>query len=305
MKKNSKIYLWLFFIGLLISTFYVYNSTFRYGLVFASAILIVLLLKSIMHFVDFIINKSVFLSSVFNLIEIHMNNRKNNLNLELNDTKKMIDTSLLKFVNIERYNSLINTYEKIIKRLDLNDYPIVFISPNKNDCYMPFGYEETVSPVIHISEKEFNNGNGDFILGHEISHHYYKDYKNELNIIFYSFISIIILGLLLNPYLYIISSSLLLTISFLGAKFLNRRSEYRADLMASHFTNKSQGIDFFNEMRKERDYKETMISTHPSYSNRIENVIRNNIKLPELKDNNLENFGFLNILISEMIEHKD
>lgn len=297
--KNNK-YAWIFFIGLIISTFTVYKDTHLYGMAFFFSIIISICLVLILKTIDFIVKKVPFLTILFKLIDRYSKMKSRNIFIE-EPKEIIIDTSQIKYVNIQHYKSLKKTYENIVETIKLDELPLIKIVPKTKNYYSAFGNDG--KSYICINEEEFNGGYANFILGHEISHHHYRDFTDSLQILFYTLVLTIAIAMLSNPYLFLAFGALIPLTSFIYIQYKSRKSEYRADLLGKYFSSSAEGLKFFNDY-KEDSFVE-LISTHPSFKNRITNLLNKNIKLEKKeKDIYEEEFVFMNIIM-ENINNKE
>ena len=263
---NKKIFYWIFFIGLLSSSFSVYDDSFKYGVILIGSIVSFQLIKILFKFLDLIIKKNNILKEIFILLNEYSNSR---LGFN-NECDLVIDTSDLNYVDLKRYKDLKDHYLKILKNLNIKRVPIVTISQRSSSFK---------NNIININKKEFKEGDSLFTLGHELAHFYYDDSQNEGERMAQILIFNISIALMIDPIFYLIGSPFLLMSQYLCNLYISRKHEYKADLMGSYFLGNEKSILSLKSILKNTNEKKEYLSTHPSCYNRLQNIMHNKLKL--------------------------
>lgn len=273
--KNFRIYYWIYFIGIIISTFNKYEFTNKLGILLSISLILILSSWIILNLFNYIIDHNSILSNLRGLFQEYISQKQFQLYENIEPEYQLIDTTALKYIEIEKYHKLKNKYEEIIENLNLrNNIPQIKITKNLPTCYIPSKIGEY--PVIIINEKEFNSSYLDFVLGHEISHHYHNDIKNMITGIYIIFLVSMTMSLLLNPYINLFLLAVLILVSVIMMQFKSRQKEFLADLVGAYFSTIKEGVDCLIYTKDSLNkYNKNIFSTHPTFEERIENVMKN------------------------------
>lgn len=272
--KNFRIYYWIYFIGIIISTFNKYEIMNQLGILLLLSLVLILSSWIILNLFNYVINNNSILSNLKNLFQEYIFQKQFQLYENSEPEYQLIDTTALKYIEIEKYHKLKNKYEEIIEKLNLrNNIPQIKIAKNLPTCYMPSKLGEY--PTIIINEKEFNSSYLDFVLGHEISHHYHNDIKNMITGVYVIFLVSMTMSLLLDPYINLFLLGLFILISVIIMQFKSRQKEFLADLVGAYFSTIKEGVDCLIYTRDSLNkYNKNIFSTHPTFEDRIENIMK-------------------------------
>lgn len=300
MKNELKSYLWVFFIGLIISTFTVYRITEDIALFITLFLVMIYFAYIILHLLEKLIKKIPILHQFLNYFHFFLNmHDKENM---INQNSVDIIIEKIDCVDITKYKNLKNFCYEIKNKLNLKEFPTILLSNRGFNCFIG----GDVKPMIYLSEKEFNAGLINPILAHEIGHYYFQDTKKNI-FMTNLFLSLLLsLALLTNAYSFLLIAPIISLMFAIIFNYQSRQSEYRADLLSKAlcgYDKKKELLDCFSN--SEVVTKSRLFSTHPTIEQRIQNIKNNDFQLPKNKFNNLNYFNFMDSIVNQLKENDE
>lgn len=222
--------------------------------------------------------KLPFISDIYNIIHYFIMYKERIFQKHMGLEEIDIVTDNCNYIIINEYQRLKEKCQKIKEEYNRN-IPKIVITNKKSDFYNPIVNSNPLG-VIFLSEEYLNKGYGNFILGHELYHFFNKDHLTKMSIIQVLIFLSLMSSLYFSPNINLIILPIISLFVNIFSKYLERKSEFNADLFGKENSSKKEGVDFFNYLYFGEGYffKESIFNTHPNRGKRINNLENNSFK---------------------------